>query len=57
MILASLFAAALWTASLAVPTTNDYDLGALARRDADLGSLVLIVKTQDDLDDPDDLTV
>ncbi|KAG8748234.1 hypothetical protein FRC10_007622 [Ceratobasidium sp. 414] len=58
MIFTSLFAAALWTASLAAPTTSDQpDLGALARRDAELGSLVLIVKAQDDLTDPDDLTV
>ncbi|KAG9128081.1 hypothetical protein FRC07_005221 [Ceratobasidium sp. 392] len=58
MIFASLFAVALWTTSLAMPTTHDQtDLGALARRDANLGSLVLIVKAQDDVNDPDDLTV
>ncbi|KAG9104336.1 hypothetical protein FRC06_003381, partial [Ceratobasidium sp. 370] len=58
MIFASVFAAALWTASLAAPTINDQpDLGGLARRDAEPGSLVLIVKAQDDLTDPDDLTV
>ncbi|KAG8679939.1 hypothetical protein FRC12_012609, partial [Ceratobasidium sp. 428] len=58
MIFASLFTAALWAAALAAPTTHDQsDLGALERRDADLGSLVLIVKAQDDVNDPDDLTV
>ncbi|KAG8774695.1 hypothetical protein FRC12_001862 [Ceratobasidium sp. 428] len=58
MVFASLFAAVLWTAALAVPTTRDQsDLGTLARRDVSLGSLVLIVKAQDDVNDPDDLTV
>ena len=47
---------------LAAPTTYDqldttHHLGELARRDADLGSLLLIVKAQDDVNDPDDLTV
>ncbi|KAG8699617.1 hypothetical protein FRC09_006507, partial [Ceratobasidium sp. 395] len=58
VIFVSLFAAVLWTAVLAVPTTWDQShLGALARRDVGLGSLVLIVKAQDDVNDPGDLTV
>lgn len=58
MIVASLCA----SLALAAPTTYDQldstsHLGQSARRDADLGKLVLIVKAQDDVNDPDDLTV
>lgn len=62
MLLSSLIASLYALIALAAPTTYDqldttYHLGELARRDADLGSLVLIVKAQDDVNDPDDLTV
>jgi hypothetical protein len=57
MIFTSLIAAGLLAASFSLAAPATYDLEALARRDADVGSLVLIVKAQDDVDDPDDLTV
>ncbi|KAF8606583.1 zincin [Ceratobasidium sp. AG-I] len=62
MLLSSLVAGLCASLALAAPTTHDqldttHHLGELARRDADLGSLLLIVKAQDDVNDPDDLTV
>lgn len=61
MIFSVLVATLLASLSAAAPAPFGADpashLGALARRDADLGSLVLIVKAQDDVNDPDDLTV
>jgi hypothetical protein len=57
MMFASLIAAGLLAASFSLAAPASSDPGALARRDSDLGSLVLIVKAQDDVNDPDDLTV
>ncbi|CAE6415669.1 unnamed protein product [Rhizoctonia solani] len=53
----SVLAAGFWAAStLAAPTT--FDSASLVRRsENELGSLVLAVKSQDDVNDPDDLTV
>ncbi|CCO31720.1 hypothetical protein BN14_05769 [Rhizoctonia solani AG-1 IB] len=53
----SVLAAGFWAAStLAAPTT--FDSTSLVRRsENELGSLVLAVKSQDDVNDPDDLTV
>ncbi|KAF8606584.1 zincin [Ceratobasidium sp. AG-I] len=62
MLFSSLVASLCVSLALAAPATyhqldTTHHLGRLARRDADLGSLVLIVKAQDDVNDPDDLTV
>ncbi|QRV75002.1 peptidyl-Lys metalloendopeptidase [Ceratobasidium sp. AG-Ba] len=57
MIFTSLFAATLWATSLAAPTQSGSNVGSLVQRDADLDSLLLIIKAQDDVNDPDDLTV
>ncbi|CAE6448619.1 unnamed protein product [Rhizoctonia solani] len=53
----SVLAAGLWVASTLAAPAN-FNPASLARRSEDeLGSLVLAVKAQDDVNDPDDLTV
>jgi hypothetical protein len=62
----SVLAIGVWAASLgvAVPTAPEKlnsgprsSLRSLAQLDEDLGSLILIAKAQDDVNDPEDLTV